>query len=263
MRDILSDLETDAAANPVERARALSRRTLAKRFYEAVEVGTQDGPEGSVHAVLLDGRAVKTPTKEPLRIANRGVAEAMAGEWAAQGKEIDPLTMPVTRIVNVAVDAVAKAVGEVADDIAAYAGNDLLCYRAEGPDRLCRLQEDLWGPVIARAEARHGGRFKLAAGIMPVRQDPELVARVRAALEGRTPLHLAALHVATTITGSALLALSLGEGEMEADAVWQAACVDEDWNIEQWGMDHEAAAVRAARRRDFDAAALILSLQPV
>ncbi len=37
-----------------------------------------------------------------------------------------------------------------------------------------------------------------------------------------------------------------------------AAHVDEDWNIEQWGVDEEVAARRAARLVDFEAAARIL-----
>jgi chaperone required for assembly of F1-ATPase len=64
----------------------------------------------------------------------------------------------------------------------------------------------------------------------------------------------------TGLTGSALLALAVALGRMTPDEAWQAAHVDEDWQIAQWGEDAEAAARRAARWRDFAAAARLLSL---
>ncbi len=62
----------------------------------------------------------------------------------------------------------------------------------------------------------------------------------------------------TTLTGSALLALGVEAGALPPDEAWAAAHVDEDWNAEQWGEDAEAAARKAARRRDFDAAVALI-----
>lgn len=257
MRDLLSDIEAGGTTDPVERARTLSRRELPKRFYKEVGIVRQ---EDGLHAVQLDGRSVKTTGRNLLALAEEEIARRIAAEWAAQVKEIDPATMPLTRIANAAIDAVPARAGEVADDVTAYAGNDLLFYRADSPQTLIERQNAAWGPVIGWAEARFGGRFVLAEGVMPVRQDAALLARIRQALSPLAPLPLAALHVATTLSGSALLALALMEGEMTADAAWGAAFIDEDWNIEQWGEDPEAAALRASRRRDFDAAAVILDI---
>ena len=67
------------------------------------------------------------------------------------------------------------------------------------------------------------------------------------------PWSVAALHVVTTLTGSALLALAL-RGVLGPEQIWAAAHVDEDWNIEKWGVDEEVAARRAARLIDFKAA---------
>jgi chaperone required for assembly of F1-ATPase len=60
------------------------------------------------------------------------------------------------------------------------------------------------------------------------------------------------------LTGSALLALALLQGVLDSDQVWAAAHVDEDWNMEKWGVDAEVAARRAARSVDFRAAASVL-----
>jgi chaperone required for assembly of F1-ATPase len=92
---------------------------------------------------------------------------------------------------------------------------------------------------------------------MPVRQPQEAVRAARAALPDDA-WSVGALHVVTTLTGSALLALALAHRVRSADEVWAAAHVVEDWNIEQWGVDEEAAARRAARLQDFAAAVAVL-----
>jgi chaperone required for assembly of F1-ATPase len=97
----------------------------------------------------------------------------------------------------------------------------------------------------------------LAEGIVHVRQPDSAIAAARATLPA-DPWSVAALHVVTTLTGSALLALALLHGVLDQDQVWAAAHVDEDWNIEQWGVDEEVAARRAARLVDFGAAVRIL-----
>ena len=74
----------------------------------------------------------------------------------------------------------------------------------------------------------------------------------------RSARPVAALHVVTTLTGSALLALALLHRVRNPDQIWTAAHVDEDWNAEKWGVDEEVAARRAARLVDFRGAVSIL-----
>ena len=94
-------------------------------------------------------------------------------------------------------------------------------------------------------------------GSVRVRQPDAAVAAARSALPS-DPWLIAAMHVVTSLTGSALLALALLHGVCDSDQVWTAAHVDEDWNIERWGVDAEVAARRAARLVDFRAATRIL-----
>lgn len=255
MRDYLESLEQDAARDPEQRARELSRRELPKRFYkEAAAVACEGG-----FAIHLDGRPVKTPSRAQLTVPLEAVANAMAAEWNAQEKVINPATMPLTRIANSAQDAVTVRFAEVADDITRFCGTDALCYRADDPESLRRRQTELWDPVLAWAEELLGGRFILIAGLMHQEQPEALLAAYRARIGSLSPLRLAALHTATSLTGSAVLSLALAEGRLSADDVWQAAHVEEDFNIERWGQDAEAAQVRRYKRSEFDAAALILA----
>lgn len=253
MPDLFDDLAAGGDTEPTERVRAATRRDLPKRFYRAVAVEAA----GEGWRVLLDGRPVKTPARAEQVVPGRVQAEALAAEWERQGTHVDPGTMPLTRLANSAIDGVATEIDAVAAEIARYAGSDMLFYRAEGPDRLVSRQTELWDPIVAWAEDRYGRRFRLAEGVMPVEQDADVVEAVRTALP-RDAFVLAGLHTATTLSGSVLIATALLEGRLTVDEAWTAAHVDEDWNIELWGEDEEAAERRRYRRAEMEAAALLM-----
>ena len=230
--------------------------SLPKRFYQRVAVAERGGG----FAPLLDGKPVRTPGKRELLLPSRALAEAVAEEWRAQGERIDPATMPLTKLANSAIDGVAGREADVIGDILAYAGSDLLCYRADGPHGLVAAQQAHWDPVLAWAKSSLGAQFALAEGVVHLAQPQASLDRVREALVGRDPFSLAALHVMTGLTGSALIALAVAFGQMTPEEAWKAAHVDEDWQVAKWGEDAEAAARRAARWRDFAASARALAL---
>lgn len=234
---------------------AAAGRQLPKRFYKSAGVAAK----GSGFLILLDGRSVRTPGKAELALPNSALAEAVAAEWAAQGTHVNPATMPLTRIANSTIDGVAARRGEVEDEIARYAANDLVCYRAEAPDALVRRQAEAWDPIVAWATHAFGLAPTVGAGICHVAQPEGLQVAVKRMLGTTDPLALAALHVLTTLTGSALLSLALARGAIDPDGLWKAAHVDEDFQIAQWGWDAEASARRAAREREMRAAAHILA----
>ena len=263
---------------------------LPKRFYKAVTVAAVSSPppcgEGlgvggtpraddlpspppylspascRRHAfrVLLDDKPIRTPAKRDLALPAQALAEAIAAEWAAQTAHIDPATMPLTRIANSAIDDVAGREAEVRADIAKYAGSDLVCYRAQGPEGLVERQCRAWDPILEWARDTLGARFEVATGIMPVAQPDAGRAAVAEALAHLDAFTLAALHVMTALMGSALLALGHAHGRLSADEAWAAAHVDEDWQIRQWGRDAEAEARRERRWAEMQAASRMLSL---
>ena len=257
MRDMVGEIGRDATPDPMRVASNDRGSAMPKRFYRAATAERTDAG----YELRLDGRPARTPGRQPLAAPSQPIGEAMAAEWAAQGERIDPMSMPVTRIANTAIDGVSQRMDAVRDDVAAFAGSDLLCYRADDPRGLVERQQAAWDPVLDRFEAEGPPRFALQTGIMPIEQPEAAMDGVRTRL-GRIndPFRLAALHVATTLTGSALLAIALAEGWVDVDAAWTAAHVDEDWNIALWGEDEEAMRRRALRRRDMDAAALILAV---
>jgi len=254
MRELFDDVAGKSQLDPEEAVRRTTRNALPKRFYTTVAIS--ETPDG--FAITLDGRPVKTPTRNALAAPHRALAEAIAAEWQAQQELIDPTTMPLTRLANSVIDGVAGRIDEVTDDIAKYFGSDLLFYRAGHPDELIAREAQHWDPVLFWAADEFGAHFILAEGIIHVGQPDSAIAAARGALP-QDPWSVGALHVVTTITGSALLALALVKGRLDPDQVWAAAHVDEDWNIERWGLDEEVAARRAAREVEFRAAAQVLA----
>ena len=243
--------------DPMEAARRFSRPVLPKRFYAHAETVAEE--EGSLSAST--GRQRGRRPRNRLLISAPRLAEAVAAEWNAQGEHVDPATMPATRLANTAIDGVAHRLDEVRGEILSYGGTDLLFYRAGEPEGLVARQREAWDPILRWAEERLGARFILAEGVIHVAQPDRTLAALSVALAGYDePFRLAALHVATTLTGSALIALALAEGALGVEAAWAAAHVDEDWNISQWGADAEALERRARRYMDFSAAGLALAL---
>lgn len=229
-------------------------KPLSKRFYSDVSI-----KDGAFYQILLDGRAVKTPGKRALMLPTGALAAAVAEEWVAQDASIDPASMPLTRFANTAIDAVADALEEVAADIVAYAGRDLICYRAEAPDDLAHRQAAAWDPIVAWAEAILGVKFTVVKGLMPVDQPTRCMNAFAAALEPHDAFRLTALHVMTTLTGSALLSLAHARGFRTTNEAWAAAHVDEDYQISLWGEDWEATERRKRRRAEFGAASRMLA----
>jgi chaperone required for assembly of F1-ATPase len=224
-----------------------------KRFWKHVAVDAERG-------VLLDGRPVRTPGRNPLLVPSAALAEAIADEWRAVTDDIDPREMPLTGLTNAAIDRIAPDPQAFAIGLAAYGESDLLCYRADSPPDLVERQAALWDPPLDWARDRYDVHFEIATGVMHRAQPEATIERLGAAIAARPAFELAPLTPIVTITGSLVLALALAERAIPADAAWTAANLDEDWQAEKWGLDDLAANARETRRQDFDAAARFLSL---
>lgn len=227
-----------------------------KRFYKTAEYSAVDGG----FAVTLDGRPVRTPAREPLIVPTAGLGEAIAGEWAAQGEEIDPRTMVMTGMANAAIDQIAPDPHAFAKGIAAYGESDLLCYRADSPGSLVQAQIAAWNPLLDWAERRHDVSFRLATGIIHVAQPDVTVEKLGQEVMGLSPFLLAGLSTLVTMSGSLVIGLACLEGAFPVETLWKAAELDELWQAEQWGEDALAAERRALREKEFAQAARFTEL---
>lgn len=223
-----------------------------KRFWK--EVTLED------NGIALDGKPVRTPGRAPLILPTAALADAVADEWRAVGETIDPRAMPLTGLANAAIDTIAPDPAKFAAGLAAYGESDLLYYRAELPEPLVERQRAAWDPLLDWARRRYDVHFETAAGVMHRAQPPATIARLAEAVAAQDAFHLAGLSHVVTVSGSLVAALALREGAVDADTVWHAAQVDEDWQAEQWGEDDLATRARDAHHADFLAGARFLSL---
>jgi chaperone required for assembly of F1-ATPase len=265
MRDIFTEIFENQPLDPMEAVRRNARPALRKRFYARAQAGEKAGEKADEGAgeggfpVLLDGKPVRTPARRTLAAPAPALAQAIAEEWNAQEDVIDPARMPLTRLANAVIDAVADASGPVAAEVEKYLGTDLVCYRADAPAGLVARQAQVWDPVLVFARDAFGARFVQVEGVMFSAQPREAIAAARAGIPA-DPWRLGAVSAITTLTGSALLALAFAHGALDVDAVWAAAHVDEDWQMQQWGRDEIALARRAYRFAEMQAAAKVLTL---
>lgn len=217
------------------------------RFWKEVTVAPHtDGG----WAVLLDGRTPKTPAKAQLVLPTEAAARLVADEWAAQGEFLDPNTMPATRLASTAIDRIGQARDPVADEIAAYAGTDVVCYLAEHPTPLVKRQEAAWTPWREWAASEMGVALEPAVGIIHQPQSEASIARVKAHALTLDDMRLTGLATAVPLLGSAVLALALEQGALDGEEAFDLSRIDELFQEEQWGVDAEAAERTEARRAE-------------
>jgi len=230
-----------------------------KRFWKEVAVCTAEGG----YSVVLDGRAVRTPAKAPLVVPTRRLAEMLAEEWRAQGDTLQPEAMPATRAANAAIDKVRGQKEEVTELLAAYGDSDLVCYRAEAPQALVAREARAWDPLLDWTAHRYGHRPVARVGVIHAPQPKPLLDSLQADIARLNSFELTAFHDLVAMSGSLIIGLAVLDQYAGPEELWQASRIDEDWQIEQWGEDEEAAALAEGRRESFlNAARFYFALQP-
>jgi len=227
-----------------------------RRFYEAA--WAEAGDHG--WQVVLDGRPVHTPQHARVDLPSQPLADAIAAEWAEQGTEINPGTMPLTRLANSAIDRAGSQRAEVVRGLVAYGETDLLCYRAQWPQELVARQAQTWDPILAWARRELGAQLSVVQGVIPARQPDAAIAALEQYVQGQDDFALTAMNQMTTLTASLVLTLAVTRGFLDDDAAWAAAHVDEDWQIAQWGEDAAARERREAQWADMAAASRFFAL---
>ena len=221
-----------------------------RRFYKSASVAPVENGWG----ILLDGKPLRSPAKRPFVLPTKGLADAIAEEWAAQGEQVVQPSMPLMQYAATAVDRLADDRASLVEEIAGYGRSDLVCYRAEEPPSLVQRQERVWQPLIVWAAERYDIALNVTAGVVAVEQPAHTLATFRRVLEACDLFALTALAAATSAAGSLVIALALAEDRIGPEEAAEAALLDELFQAEKWGSDPEAERRRAAIRADLAAA---------
>ena len=229
----MSEVKPDATQRP-------------RRFYTQVSVEAVDGR----HAVRLDGRPVRSPKGAPLAAPTPGLAQRIAAEWEGQGDSLDLAAMGLTRLAHTAADLTPQAAAALADEQARFAASDLLCYREAEVAALVAEEARAWDPWLAWAQRELGVRLVSVDSVIHRPQPPEALERVREIAAALDAYALTGLGYATALFGSAVLGFAALRCALDAAEAYELSHLDEAWQEERWGVDAEAAARTAARRRD-------------
>ena len=221
-----------------------------KRFWTHATVAAA----GSGWQVLLDRRAVKTQAGSAQVVPSPALAAALADEWAAQGAAVDPDSLPLRDLADLAIDVFAPDHSGTIAALLRYAETDTLCYRAEPEDPLHTRQIELWEPLLLAAEARWQVQFNRVSGVIHRPQSADTLARFEQVLAAYDPFTLAALTTLSALSASLTISLAALEPGADATLLWDAANLEEDWQTTLWGSDVEAADRRARRLASFCAA---------
>ena len=202
----------------------------------------------------LDGRPVKTQAGSAQVVPSSDLAAALADEWAAQGSTVDPASLPLRDLADLAIDVVASDRAGTLAALLRYAETDTLCYRADPEDPLYARQIEVWEPLLQAAEQRWHVQFERISGVIHRPQNAQTLARLEQALARYDHFTLAALTTLSALSASLALALTALEPGADATSLWEAANLEEDWQVQLWGADTEAADRRARRLAAFCAA---------
>jgi chaperone required for assembly of F1-ATPase len=207
---------------------------------------------------------MRLPGGSRLVVGPMRLAEAIAEEWRAagggKGGEMSFNDTPLTRLAGTAQERIAPDPAPTIDAIARYGETDLLCYRAETPQKLVERQHQQWQPWLDWVALRHDATLRVATGVRYIRQHHDSVAALRRAVAALDIDAIAGLGIAVPALGSLVLGLALAAGEIDADTAYTLGALDELFQAEQWGEDHEAADRRTSMLADIVLAARYIDL---
>ena len=231
-----------------------------KRFWDTADIApAEDG-----WSILLDSRPVRLPGGAVLQVQPERLARAIAAEWqkagGVKGGEMSFADTPLTRLAGTAQERIAPDPWPTIDAIARYAENDTLCYRAEGPDKLVRREQEWWQPWLDWVAEEFGAPLRVAVGVAPLKQHRGSIAALRKAVTGFDALGLAGLGVAVPALGSLVLGLALARNRLDAERAYALGTLEELYQAEVWGEDNGAAFRRSQIAAEVALAARFMEL---
>lgn len=206
------------------------------RFYKSA--GFSSGTAG--FPIELDGKAIKTPLGAPLVAPSQALAQAVVEEWNAQREKINPRSMPLTQLLNTAIDKMGSDRGVVVAKLLEYAGSDTVCYYAASPQDLVQRQTACWGRLTDWLASEAEIRLVVTAGIAHAGQPEDVFAAWQGRLEAFDDMALTAFQAAVSALGSVAVTYAFIAGYYTPQQAFEAAYLEELYQAEKWGLDPEA-----------------------
>lgn len=216
-----------------------------KRVYTlASYTKTEDG-----YVIQLDGKTVKTPLAQPLAAPNKTIADAIVGEWSAQGDVVIPDSMPITQVLTTALDR-QRDRDAITKQLLKYLDTDLLCYRVKEPADLAKRQKEIWDRWLTWFDEHFESPLEVTFGIDALKQDTDTHKQIWNYIEALDEFYFTVLQIVTSLTGSIVLGLAFLEHEATPEDIYNAAELEEIYHAEIAGEAEYGADPVQERRQN-------------
>ena len=222
---------------------------------------------GGAHVVLLDGRTLRTPARNPLSLPSLPLALAVAAEWEWQEqRNLRPFTMPimvrgrkhtgfrhlrisepqsscahesrlhrVQSLCSTAIDRMPSTRAQTIDSLVNFFGTDALCVRAETP-ALAEAQAAEWDPLLDWAGQELGARPAASSSLLGPPHSPEVLAAMRAALHACDDWELAGVSALSAASRSLVMSFALQRRRVRPADAPRLLRLEEDRQTAEWGF---------------------------
>ena len=207
------------------------------KFFTDVSVTTSAVDPTKYEIVFDNKHTLKSPAKSPFLIPSKALAHGIAAEWAWQKKRVDPETMPLMQLAATAIDQPQSA-EVIATSLCAFLPTDPVLCRDEDDTKsdLVAAQNTLLQPFIDYVNMQLGTRLRPSTSIVGAAVSARDSALVYEYLMELDSWKRCALMELSSACKSVCMAIGGASGGFTIDQVIRASRVEEDYQMEQWGL---------------------------
>ena len=191
--------------------------------------------KNNVTNIFIDGNPLKSIGDNFFNFKNNELANFLKDKITKIKNGSNIKNILFYQVLSLAVDKIKNNKIEYIDKICKYSDTDLICYRADGPDDLCKLQEDMWDPVLEKLE-KLNIKFNTFQGVIPQAQPTESIEILKNKILDLNNFQISCLLKLTQMTGSVLLSYSFIKGFINEKCMFECSLLDESWQAKKWGL---------------------------
>ena len=187
-----------------------------------------------ISSIYLDNKPLLTIEKNQFQLRNKKIANIIKNEIEDSKKRIDFKKLFYYTIISFGIDKIKNNKSKYLQEIYKYINTDLICYRADKPSDLVKLQDKMWNPILDRL-GKESIKFDKFVGVMPQSQPKKSIEKFKNNFKEFDEFEISTFLKLTQITGSALLAYALLKKYFNEKYVFDCSVLDEKWQSKQWG----------------------------
>ena len=135
----------------------------------------------------------------------------------------------LTKILISFADKLPHEKGIFVDELIKYLETDLLFYRVSSPRNLSVTQIEKWDKIIHIFDSIFQTSWNVSTNIMPLKQDPESIQKIKDYLISLDILNLHILTYLLKVTGSCIVTVLCNIKKLDATEAWRTVNLEELW----------------------------------